>query len=752
MSDIFKKITSIEPDEADVLDAIRAKPQTPVKKGLQLSSIEEEDVDNDPIPSFITREDTPAVEKIEIAEPETLSPLVDDTPAKAPSPAMAPAAISAPAIIGSQIEPSSHGWMKWAGLLAALIWIAASFSYFYGFFELRQKWTDLSPMQISGLIMAIIFPAILLALLFYALKQLSQLSAHSHRLERAAFQLTQPDETVIGKTNLMSQAIKNEVDSVDARIDQALARMSTLEEVLNERTKSLVDATGHTAQTTDEIASRLSTQRLALESIAGTFDNRMEMLSSSLSEHTTKLDGSTQLAEQKIQEARVSVEGAAERINAASDVVRGNTIDAASTLTKSHEEIENLANMIRERSAELDEVYRKHAQDLTGMIAELRDEQQNLSLSLDERLSQMRDMSLSAKVSAESLTEASEAGKNTVQALAEATRLTDTAVKQRFAEMEDMVKFSNEKAANISDQASQRVQDRLAQTRKEISRIEDDMLALQSRLASPTLPQNKLALDDPKQPTKKRKRRLKLLAVEEEAKPHIENNERPASAAPLEDTSDDLEIPSLRSSLISEPPSFSEDKLNLELDNEYIELASPTEVETKAIDSAKDIIRKTDVLKPVRDTTKKKERSGWRWRDMLGGLDRPDATQAVSSAAAAPIQREISHERMIASLSALGLTPSAIVDDGCIIEATNTRRAKGASAMSTSVSQRIGSPVRHLHRSMEKNPGLKSDTLAYVAQFNTRLGPIGSDREAIRNQLETDAGRAFLLCDAALNG
>ena len=599
-------------------------------------------------------------------------------------------------------------------------------------------------MQICGLIMAIILPAVLLMALFYTLRQLSKLSTQSQNLQRVAEQLTQPDKQVIAKTSLMSQAIKNEVDTVDARIEQALVRMKSLENVLNESTKNLDGAAGNATQTSDEIASRLSTQRLALESIAGTFDDRMDMLSSSLTEHTTKLDDSTKLAEQKIQEARVSVEGAAERINAASTVVRENTIDAASTLTQSHEEIENLANMIRERSDELDEVYRKHAQDLTGMIAELRNEQQNLSLSLDERLSKMRDMSLSAKVSAESLTEASEAGKNTVEALAEAARLTDTAVKQRFTEMEDMVKFSNEKAASISDQASLRVQDRLAQTRKEISRIEDDMLAMQSRLAAPKQQQDNLALDEPSQPVRKQKRRIRLKAVNEDKK---------QTPSPNTEATDDLTIPSLRSSLIPTPMKFPKEEFNLELDTPYPDVSKAQPFEAHGEDLMQEAVTKSDIIAPIQNENNKKERSGWRWRDMLGGLERPDTglpRKSINTALAKP--RDVSNERMIASLSALGLSPTAIVDDGCIIEATNTRRAKGALAMSQSVAHRIGTPIKHLHKSMEENLALRTDAQTYVAQFNTRIDAIETDREAIRNSLETDAGRAFLLCDAALNG
>ena len=72
--------------------------------------------------------------------------------------------------------------------------------------------------------------------------------------------------------------------------------------------------------------------------------------------------------------------------------------------------------------------------------------------------------------------------------------------------------------------------------------------------------------------------------------------------------------------------------------------------------------------------------------------------------------------------------------------------------MSQAVARRMGGPVRHLNRAMEENPALKTDARAYVAQFKARMDAIENNREAIRTRLESDAGRAFLLCDAALNG
>ncbi len=777
MSDIFKKITSIEPVDDDALDALKLTPSKAKQRRSFLRPLPEDMAENDPVPEFITRQSdvqqaSPETERLQPAPKPIISdPIISEpiaTQTTVPAPLIMPA-IAASAAIADDSPAPSTGWMKWVGIAAILIWLGASFAFVYGSFDLGRKWTDLTPMQIAGLVLAVLLPAILLGLLFYALRQLSVLSAQAHKLGSAAHALTQPDDSVIAKTAIMSKAVKAEIDSVDARIDQALARMSTLESVIKEQTDGLNHATTATAQSTDAIASRLSTQRLALETIAGTFDDRMTMLTSTLNEHSGKLEASTQLAEHKIQEARISIDGAAEKINAASDVVKGNTIEAASTLTKSHDEIESLAEMIRARSAELDEVYRKHAKDLTTMIGLLRDEQQDMSISLEERLTKMRDMSLSAKVSAESLTEASQAGKQTVQALAEATRLTDTAVKQRFAEMENMVKFSGEKAESISDRATRRVQDSLAQTRKEIARIENDMAALQTRLNTPQ-PAESLPLGEPEQPRPKKRARIRLQPLEEDFPPV----EPPRiSAGPIDPSPMTLRATPKTEAVFKPAPAHQH--AILRPDEDALELLDELTLEVEPLDLTADIApidpdtelkaftpetltsQYEDKLRPAAPPSddeivgfgkkKSKEKSGWHWRDMLGGLDRPDDVQVTAE----PL-REISDQRMMASLANLGLTPAAIVDDGCIIEAANTRKVKGAIAMSRAVALRMGDPVRHLHRAMEENPALKTDARAYVAQFKSRIASIENDREAIRTQLESDAGRAFLLCDAALNG
>ena len=244
MSDIFKKITSIEPVDEEALEAIKRRDMP--RKSL-LRPLPEDLPETDPVPEFITREsDRPAPRMeppvIETPKPELTDPV--PTPAEpAPATTFAPAAVAAPIAAAPLALASPHeiapstAWMKWAGIAAVLIWLGASFAYMYVFFDLGRKWTELTPIQIAGLVLAVLLPAILLGLLFYALRQLSRISAQSHNLARAAYALSSPDETVIAKTAIMSKAVKAEIDSVDARIDQALARMNSLESVIKDQVR-----------------------------------------------------------------------------------------------------------------------------------------------------------------------------------------------------------------------------------------------------------------------------------------------------------------------------------------------------------------------------------------------------------------------------------------------------------------------------------------------------------------------------------
>ncbi|MBL4766211.1 MAG: methyl-accepting chemotaxis protein [Rhodobacteraceae bacterium] len=683
-------------------------------------------------------------------------------------------------------------WVRVVTILMLLLWGGVAAILSLSVLDIPANIGTYSALQWAGIVGMFLGPVLMIAIAGYSLKQLARLSLQAQTLARVAEALSQPDRTVVRKSKTMAAAIAKHVDDVNDKLNVALGQLATLEDVLNVQTGSLAQSNLDATETATQIAHTLERQSDALDSISGTFDGRMNALSLMIKEHTEKLANATHLAEQKIKEARISVEGASSKINAASDIVRTNALEASSTLNASHTDIQSLGKIIRERSVELDNVYKKHAKDLTSMIEHLRDEQQNLGVVLEERLSKMRDLSLSAQASAESLIDASDAGKDTIEALAESAKLADGAVQTRFREMREMVKYSSEQAQSISEKAAQRVKDSLELTRLEISRIEHDMGDLQSRIGQPLRQALELIPeeDDPSDDTpdapqntarKQRWTRLKLKPLEDESPLHDEILGQDESLGQNENVKTErvedeaLKIPQPAPSLENEQGPARDDVETPEpetpVEDRKRSLDLYLEPRTPAQDAAVDTVWSTAL-----PNSEKKQKPGFSLRGLFRGREDLDADDSLSvvtdysadtarstkkpaKASFQPPSRPSSqassqapaHEDILTALEQLGLSPHVIVDDGCIIEAVNSRVSRGHEAMSRIVAERLKSPVKHMVKALSIDSELSQKTIDFATRFDQSIEAFSGNREAIRTRLESEQGRAYLLCDAALN-
>lgn len=762
---------------------------------------------------------------------------------------------------GFQDDTKRFAYSKFLVFIAIFFWLVIASALAYGFFDLGLSWRTLTPISLAGLTLFIIGPALLIGLTAYSFSQLARISRAANQLDRTAQAIMRPDETVAGKAEALSAIIKNQIDTVDARLEQAQLRMADMEGIIRVQSDTL-DAMRVSIETsTHNITHTFQTERSEFESVTTDLDQKMQTFANMVSDHSNNLARISKLAGQQITEARISTEGTAAKMNSASELVRQNTLEATATLKSGHEDIEHLGEMILKRSQELDNVYKSHAKDLTNMIEQLRDEQENLGISLEARLAKMRDVSVSAKASADSLTIASESGRKTIVALAEAANITEDALRTRFTEMEKMVAFSNSRAENISQMAARRVQSSLALTRKEIARIEMDMQSLQDKLytqlndkittsplpsnapvapkvlpvepriqepqkairqvpsqtendeTSKWVPLDTAATTTPKAPPK-RKGLLRLRPVDNginnlpDEAPHSSNQvtEIPNLKAPplnidrtieLDEFDIDLDLSTdfdtnldYFEEALAIPESFQEEEEDLTLRDAGLPTGSyqkpmndPISDEAKTASSLQTFkessvasstgnrdepLRPSDgVLERITRTDHgaSRNKSKWGLRKIFKAPDpvvtntdvmAPSPIRAVEAdkpvIKAEPQLSRSNQEQIIATLSGMGLSPGAIVDDGCIIEAANSRRSNGASAMSHTVSNRLKEPVMHLRGALELNPELKSDARAFTSQFQIRLEAVQNDREGIRTRLESESGRAFLLCDAALNG
>jgi len=689
----------------------------------------------------------------------------------------APAAKSAPApnyskperadtYVNSQAEGS--GAVTIIAWICALLWIIAIAVAAWLWAGADSLLNKPAPV-LAGLTALAIIPALLFVLLGAMAKRVLSAAARSEALIAAADSLTRPDNAAQARVTALAQGIRSQIIGVDAELKAALDRLAGMENVLRGHTEALQGSHLAATRQTGDIAARLSEEREGLKEISSNFDERMGALSRLLSEHSDRLAQATQIAEQKIQEARVSVEGAAAKINASSEIVRENALAATDSLQAGETKISSLGESIKAQAGTLDEINAKHAKDMADLVSRLEEEQSRMRETMDARLESMRDMSLSAKLSAESLNEAGDAGRRTIEALAESASLADNAVRERFKEMEDMVNFSATKAESITDRAAQRVRDSLSLTRLEISRIEDDMRALEQRLTdrSDDFERRETAVDITPKPGRMRSLLRFRPADNEDPAPlsltPLQDN-MPSAPAPIDTAAQQpLEIPQAQSpskggpvteavsDLVSsgEPQTTAEPPAAMPADAadvpEELHIHTPPDP-VLPIDLPQVPTLSSSRIDPPQ-LRARKEKSGWSLKSLFGGNAAEETPQVLQDNFADWDERCAD---MTASLTGQGLSPAAVVEAGTIIEAVNMRVAQGPDAMRKTVAMRLTEPVSHLQGVFSNNPDLRIKAEHFATRFYQVIAEQGRDREAIRGKLETDAGRAFLLCDAAL--
>lgn len=664
----------------------------------------------------------------------------------------------------------ASGWIWGFTIIASLLWLGVITMAAWMTFGSFTALSSLSALQWAGLAAITIMPIALIVIMGFALRRLTTIAAQSMRLTRAADVISRPDAALEARAKSLAGAVRSQVLAVNSGLETSLERLAGMETVLRGHVDALANSHIAATRQTGEITSRLSEERDGLRSVSESFDERMNALSRMMSEHSERLSQSTHIAEQKIQEARVSVEGAAAKINASSEIVRENALAASEKLQASQSNIAKLGEDIQSQSSQLDELNTRHAEDMGALILQLRDEQEQMNAMIEARLDKMRDMSLSAKLSAQSLTEASDAGRQTIEALAQSASLADSAVKARFVEMEDMVRYSNSRAESISDRAAKRVRDSLALTRMEIGRIEEDMRELESRITEGSLNIDRRGSEardvTPKPKWRKSLLKFRPLNDDEPSEPQTEPRDDAAESIHItpviepvvpiiEPSADDTtQIPAL---------SFGKSHADLAKDTQapldYTLDADP-KIEMDIPDPNADIDSVAESLtldkqplslsRPASPVLRqrKKAKGGWRWRDLLGSINKGDMAPAPGSTDKPKLA--LTDEAIIESLSTIGLSPMAVVDEGCIIEAVNARKAKGAAHMRAIIETRLPGPIGHLKAKMAADLEFKQQIESFAQRYYQTLIDIEANREAMRERLESEAGRAFMLADAAL--
>jgi len=456
LSDITKKILSLEPENTLTSKPIKksiihsittADKPAPISSGGHASDIPS--LSHDPskptsFPDFISRKESAAQTTANQAVKETAVRPINST------------AYSA--------QPPKMGWIVWTGIALTIIWIGASAAVYFGLFQ--PAINTLNPAALSGLILAILLPAVLITLLWITWRRLAQMSHEVGRVAHAAQILTRADESALVNTRNLAVGIQSELSLVDKHLNKMLDRFEGLRNDITAHGQAINTVGITLTERSEDVGRNLTLQRQALESITSTFDTRMETLGSTIETQSLKLSDVTNVAAKNIETAQQSLIHAADKLGKTSQDTTQNIEVSVENLSANHAQLSGLSEKI------------------SDLIGALTNQQKKIKTDLAAQSNTLQDMSNMATGSTEALQENLSLGSDLLAALNTVNKSTQDAVQKRFADIENMIAQTQDRADAAAEASNARVRDSLSQTRKDLSKIETDMRVLGTQLTN----------------------------------------------------------------------------------------------------------------------------------------------------------------------------------------------------------------------------------------------------------------------------
>lgn len=573
--------------------------------------------------------------------------------------------------------------------------------------------TPVELVSIAGLVLLLTLPVVLLFLLWRTMRHLRQLNLQNARFAKAADILVSPEGEALSRTKTLAAGIQTEISKVNNSLGEAVDALKDVQLSVTRESQAL-DAAGLQLTTrSDDVGRNLTLQRQALESISGTFDTRMETLSSQISNTSQTLDSICSAAEEKLLKA-------------------GEALQLASG--KMDQTIADSSNLISEKITEIGDVSRKLNETSSALTADLESSAQTLTdtdQGLTDRTLALQSLNADTQSKIIDLQNTIDEGTQMLAKLQEAAETRDSFIQSYYKDLSAGLKQSENETLAAQGKTARMVESNLALMRRDFAAMETDLQSLQAKLDG-----------------------LKTSPIESAAPVSTQTR---LKLQPL-----DSDFPSVEAPRFSPEPRVSAplaSPLNLGMD---MEIESP---DAEIVGYEPEVIRRPSDVTPSSETPaskakgfgrrpEKQDKSGWRWRDMLGTLDRPDAGSNSAPGlrgphSAAPLGKPETVDA-VAILTMLQLSPSAVVDEGTVIDATQARITAGESGLVATVAEKLPDSISHLRGKIAGNPQLAGNLKRFCDDFAKMLGNTPPTAPALRAALGSPEGRAYLIAVTAL--
>ncbi len=583
--------------------------------------------------------------------------------------------------------PKAAGWIIVA---FGLLYIVGAGLYFG--LPLLDQPVGLIP--VAGLAILVCLPLVLLFLLWRALKHLSFISFENSKLSHAAELLVSPDAEALKRTQSLSAGVREEILKINNSLSLTAEAVKQVQTSISSEAQALDTAGAALTNRSEDVGRTLTLQRQALEGLSSTFDTRMNTLVTQITDTSQTLEGICSTSETKLLSAGEALQKA--------------TVVVDETLTSSTKQLSEKVSLLETTG-----------QTLNSSLTETTENLQQNDSTFSESAEKLQALNSATKAQISELQATVGQGYEMLAELREAAESRASAIATLYEDLSSQIKQSEDDTLAAQGRTARMVETNLAQMRREFSKMETDLKALQAKV------NNLRSASQEFDEVEEKPLRLNLRPLETDFPPvepsrHVATPKRKPKFEPLEgapmNLGADMEIKTLNDPSINYEP-------------ELVRRPGQSNAKPKP----KGFGRRAD----------KDEKSGWRWRDMLGGLERPDGSPASQLS-----QREIN---AVALLTEIKLSPAAIVDEGTVIDATQARISKGEPGLADVVIEKLPEAVTHLKGSLNANEALKTDLREFTAGFTTMLSNTPPTAPALRAALGSPEGRAYLLCAGAFH-
>ena len=280
------------------------------------------------------------------------------------------------------LPEDSGSYLGWGTLLFCVFWLGGISAYLVGLFG----WAKIFELPLAwyGLIVAVLIVPVVLALFIALLaREAKILRGQSAALAVAAAELTEPEDHAARGMAKLGRAIRRELDTFNAAVEAATARMATLETTANERLQ-LIERTALAAQERVERATgKLGTEREKLSQFTQALDTAVLAASDTLTARLQEARVAARNASESLHTEHGAIAGLISTLQNASATVSNRAAESAKEIERQAQRLDAASEAAAARSEQVVARHERQRAALAETIERLKQENDHMARALD---------------------------------------------------------------------------------------------------------------------------------------------------------------------------------------------------------------------------------------------------------------------------------------------------------------------------------------------------------------------------------